>query len=108
MKQKSKRTLTPKLRFPEFLDKPEWVEKSVNAISDVNPNHEGLPDSFVYIDLESVEQGKLVAQKVINREVAPSRAQRLLCKRDVIYQTVRPYQRNNLFFDVEDERDYVA
>lgn len=108
MKKKSKRTLTPKLRFPEFRGEGEWEEKSVNAISDVNPNHEGLPDSFVYIDLESVEQGKFVAEKVINRDGAPSRAQRLLRKRDVIYQTVRPYQRNNLFFDVEDEREYVA
>ncbi len=108
MKQKSKRTLTPKLRFPEFRKEPGWKEKSLNAISDVNPNHEGVPDSFVYIDLESVEQGKLVSQKVINREGAPSRAQRLLRRRDVIYQTVRPYQRNNLFFDVDDERDYVA
>ncbi|MFW6253913.1 MAG: restriction endonuclease subunit S [Chitinivibrionales bacterium] len=108
MKQKSKHAVMPKLRFPEFRNEPGWEEKCVNAISDVNPNHEGLPDSFVYIDLESVEQGKLVAQKVINRESAPSRAQRLLRKRDVIYQTVRPDQRNNLFFDVEDERDYVA
>ena len=108
MKQKGKRTLTPKRRFPEFRDAPGWEEKSINSISDVNPSHDGLPDSFVYIDLESVEQGKLVAQKVINREGAPSRAQRLLSKRDVIYQTVRPYQRNNLFFDVEDELDYVA
>jgi len=108
MKKKSKQTLTPQLRFPKFRKEPGWEEKSVNAISYVNPNHEGLPDSFVYIDLESVEQGKLVAQKVINREGAPSRAQRLLRKQDVIYQTVRPYQRNNLFFDVEDERDYVA
>lgn len=106
--KKSKRRLTPKLRFPEFRKEPGWEEKAVNTISDVNPNHDGLPDSFVYIDLESVEQGKLVAQRVINRKGAPSRAQRLLRKRDVIYQTVRPYQRNNLFFDVEDERDYVA
>ncbi|MEX0706407.1 MAG: restriction endonuclease subunit S [Woeseia sp.] len=108
MKTKNKRTLTPKLRFPEFRDEPEWEEKSVNAISDVNPNHEGLPDSFFYIDLESVEQGELVAQKVIKREEAPSRAQRLLRNRDVIYQTVRPYQRNNFFFSIEDGCDYVA
>ena len=108
MKLKSRNTLTPKLRFPEFRKESGWEEKPVNAISEVNPNNDGLPDSFVYIDLESVEQGKLVAQKFINREGAPSRAQRLLRKQDVIYQTVRPYQRNNLFFDVEDGRDYVA
>lgn len=105
---KGKRTMTPKLRFPEFRDKSEWEQKTVNTISNVNPNNEGLPDSFVYIDLESVEQGKLVSQKVIKREDAPSRAQRVLRQRDVIYQTVRPYQRNNLFFDIEDGRDYVA
>lgn len=108
MQKQSKRTLVPRLRFPEFLDAGEWEEKTLKRICDINPSHDGLPDSFVYIDLESVEQGKLISHRVINREDAPSRAQRLLQKRDVIYQTVRPYQQNNLSLDVEDKRDYVA
>jgi type I restriction enzyme S subunit len=32
---------------------------------------------------------------------APSRAQRLLNKNDILYQTVRPYQKNNLFFNLD-------
>lgn len=108
MKRETKRALTPGLRFPEFRDKPGWGEKAISAISDVNPEHEQLPEAFVYIDLESVESGKLIARKAISRDGAPSRAQRLLQRYDVIYQTVRPYQRNNLFFDIDDGYEYVA
>lgn len=68
MKKKSKRSLTPKLRFPEFRDGPGWVEKALGDVSDVlmckrifasetNPNGEvpfykigtlgGVPDAFI-------------------------------------------------------------
>lgn len=39
---------------------------------------------------------------------APSRAQRLLKKADVIFQTVRPYQQNNYYFLPDDSFKYVA
>jgi type I restriction enzyme S subunit len=46
MKQKSKGTVTPKLRFPEFLDAPGWGEKNgdsiFNQINNRNPAP-GLP-----------------------------------------------------------------
>ena len=67
-----------------------------------------LPEKFVYIDLESVEAGKLLQKKVISRKGAPSRAQRLLNQCDVIFQMVRPYQKNNYFFLPNDELAYVA
>ncbi len=35
MKQNSKRTLTPKLRFPEFRDKVGWVQKPLGDVSEV-------------------------------------------------------------------------
>ncbi len=100
--------LTPKLRFPEFRKSPGWDEKPLDMICEVNPTNDGLPDSFVYIDLESVVGGILTARKTILRAEAPSRAQRLLRQKDVIYQMVRPYQRNNFFFDIDDGDDYVA
>ena len=108
MKPTHKSTLTPKLRFPEFEDAGEWEKKPLKEIAKINPTNEGLPDSFVYIDLESVEAGELKAKAKIAREGAPSRAQRVLERGDIIYQVVRPYQRNNLLCDFKDGDDYVA
>jgi type I restriction enzyme S subunit len=68
-------------------------------VSKINPTNRNLPDSFVYIDLDSVENGILRKENLINLTGAPSRAQRLLEKNDILYQTVRPYQKNNLFFE---------
>jgi type I restriction enzyme S subunit len=94
----------PKLRFPEF--KGEWEMKKLGEITEINPSSKKLPDNFVYIDLESVESGELKKENVINIEDAPSRAQRVLIENDVLFQMVRPYQMNNLFFNITG--DYVA
>ena len=98
----------PRLRFPEFRDLPEWDLQALSSASDVNPKNDGLPERFIYIDLESVKNSVLTERKEISRDAAPSRAQRLLSRKDIIYQTVRPYQRNNFFFDINDEWEYVA
>ncbi|MCY4341246.1 MAG: restriction endonuclease subunit S [Gammaproteobacteria bacterium] len=102
------KALTPKLRFPEFREWPKWDLLTLSSASDVNPKNGGLPKQFIYIDLESVKNGALIERKEISRDAAPSRAQRLLSRKDIIYQTVRPYQRNNLFFDIDDGHEYVA
>jgi len=107
MKDKPK-TLMPKLRFPEFKDGPAWEEKALKDVCEVNPQSNGLPESFVYIDLESVEGGALLSRKRIEQKDAPSRAQRLLNNGDVVFQIVRPYQRNNLFVQFNDGQAYVA
>ena len=98
----------PKLRFPEFQDAKEWKGKRLEQICEVNPSIEKLPKRFVYIDLESVEDGVLLQKKIITLDGAPSRAQRLLKIGDVIFQIVRPYQKNNYFFQPLDDLDYVA
>ncbi len=67
-----------------------------------------MPDSFYYIDLESVVSGTLVKDVVVDRVAAPSRAQRVLQKNDVLFQTVRPYQKNNYFFRTERSIPTVA
>ncbi len=82
--------------------------KKLPAVCDINPSNGELPESFVYIDLESVVAGKLICKKKICREGAPSRAQRTLENSDVIYQMVRPYQRNNFFCEFDDQNSYVA
>jgi len=98
--------LVPKLRFKEFSG--EWEDKRLNNVCDINPKIDSLPNNFIYIDLESVVAGKLLQENEIQKENSPSRAQRLLKKGDVIYQMVRPYQKNNLFFNFENNKDYVA
>ncbi|MCC6922037.1 MAG: restriction endonuclease subunit S [Nitrosomonas sp.] len=108
MREQKKQILLPKLRFPEFREAGEWEEKKLREVCNINPSNEGLPESFVYIDLESVVDGRLTCKKRINRDSAPSRAQRLLTNGDVIYQIVRPYQRNNLFCNFDDQQSYVA
>lgn len=90
--------MRPSLRFPEFKD--EWQEKRLGDICAVNPRSPlVMPDKFYYIDLESVIDGRLTQCKKMKKSDAPSRAQRLLKKEDVLFQTVRPYQKNNLFFN---------
>lgn len=98
----------PALRFPEFKDSGEWKEKMLSQICEINPSTNSLPSKFVYIDLESVEAGQLLRKNIISKEGAPSRAQRLLKKGDVIFQTVRPYQKNNYLFLPNDHLEYVA
>lgn len=84
----------------------EWKKKTIKDIADINPKINQLPEKFIYIDLESVEKGKLRLQKYIELKDAPSRAQRLLAKGDVLFQMVRPYQQNNYYFNLDG--DYVA
>jgi type I restriction enzyme S subunit len=96
----------PQLRFPEFSG--EWEEKKLGEVSFLNPKSDSLPDKFIYIDLDSVESGLLKKKKVIFKNDAPSRAQRVLENFDILYQTVRPYQKNNYFFSLKDSEKYVA
>ena len=85
---------------------PEWHQKRVKEVCEINPKNGCLPENFIYIDLESVEKGILLSNNKINRSNAPSRAQRVLQKRDVLFQSVRPYQQNNLHF--ENNGSFVA
>ena len=75
---------------------------------EINPKTKSLPTEFIYIDLESVESGKLLQENIISRDNAPSRAQRVLTKGDVLFQMVRPYQKNNFYFESELSLSAVA
>lgn len=86
---------------------PDWEEKRLNKVSNINPKAKKLPNSFYYIDLESVNKGILTRKQRVELKNAPSRAQRLLKKGDILFQTVRPYQKNNLHFNIIDD-DFVA
>jgi type I restriction enzyme S subunit len=96
----------PTLRFPEFSG--EWKETTLEDISVINPTNNKISDEFIYIDLESVEKGVLQKQQTFSKKTAPSRAQRVLQKNDILFQCVRPYQKNNYFFEIEDSKQWVA
>ena len=86
----------PEIRFKGFTD--AWEQRKLSEVVTINPKTE-LPDEFKYVDLESVVGTNLLGFQVIQKENAPSRAQRLASYGDVFYQTVRPYQRNNYLFE---------
>lgn len=75
----------------------DWDITTIGKACYVNPNNGEIPNKFLYIDLESVNRGILEKKKYINKKEAPSRAQRLVKKKDVLFQLVRPYQQNNYF-----------
>lgn len=90
-----------RLRFtrPDGSAFPDWEQKRLEEVANVNPTSEELPTKFSYIDLESVTNGVLGEVQEVEKASAPSRAQRILLQGDILFQTVRPYQRNNLYFD---------
>ena len=93
----------PKLRFPEFTD--AWEKCKLGEIATINPKST-LPQTFNYVDLESVVGTEMRSYKIEKLYSAPSRAQRLAKYGDIFYQTVRPYQKNNYLFELDDE-NYV-
>ena len=81
----------------------KWKQFSFGDVVEINPKTPPLPEQFIYIDLECVESGQLKSLNYINKNHAPSRAQRVLCRNDVLFQMVRPYQKNNyLYRDIFD------
>ena len=87
----------PALRFPEFSG--EWEKVLLSSACEINPKTGSLDNQFLYIDLESVVKGSLVKRQIIEKDGAPSRAQRVLKENDILYQCVRPYQLNNYIFE---------
>jgi type I restriction enzyme, S subunit len=108
MSKTNENIFVPKLRFPESVNDEGWRQKQLQDVCEINPKVSVLPDEFVYVDLESVEKGNLLQKKIIKKDEAPSRAQRLLTNNDIAFQTVRPYQKNNYYFKSNDEYEYVA
>ena len=74
----------------------------------MNPKCGKVPNSFYYIDLECVNAGEIKDLRIEIADTAPSRAQRLLALHDILFQTVRPYQKNNYHFKVENDLPTVA
>ena len=108
MDKKNKNPNVPNLRFKKFNN--NWSRTTISKVCVCNPkNEDKLDDEFIYIDLESVEKGVLKSKNIIHLKNAPSRAQRILYKNDILFQSVRPYQRNNYLLNEDDDfLQYVA
>ena len=95
--------VVPEIRFKGFTG--AWEQRKLKELATFNPKAE-IPDTFEYVDLESVSGSEMTYHRTENKRSAPSRAQRVAQKGDLFYQTVRPYQKNNYLFD-KDEYNYV-
>ncbi len=82
-----------------------YEDRKLSEVALINPSST-VPSEFEYVDLESVSGTEMIRHRLERKETAPSRAQRLAKRGDIFYQTVRPYQKNNYFFDM-DEDNYV-
>ena len=99
----TKKSSTPAIRFKGFTD--PWEQRKLGELALFNPKDE-LPQTFEYVDLESVVGTEMLSHRTEAKSSAPSRAQRLAHTGDLFYQTVRPYQRNNYLFEKPDN-NYV-
>ena len=93
----------PEIRFSGFTD--AWEQCKLGELALFNPKDE-LPQTFEYVDLESVVGTEMLSHRTEAKLSAPSRAQRLAHTGDLFYQTVRPYQKNNYLFEKPDN-NYV-
>ena len=82
-----------------------WEQRKLGELALFNPKDE-LPQTFEYVDLESVVGTEMLSHRTEVKSSAPSRAQRLAHTGDLFYQTVRPYQKNNYLFEKTDN-NYV-
>lgn len=100
----------PKLRFKDEQGQnyPAWKAEMLCKCCTINPPSPKLPNTFIYIDLESVKQGRLLAKKIVLAKDAPSRAQRKVILGDVLFQTVRPYQKNNFIVKTPETIPMIA
>ena len=99
----TKKSDAPAIRFKGFSD--AWEQRKLGELALFNPKDE-LPQTFEYVDLESVVGTEMLSHMAEVKSSAPSRAQRLAHTGDLFYQTVRPYQKNNYLFEKPDN-NYV-
>lgn len=89
------------------MDSLIWKTVKIKDIAKINPDSispKTPQDTLInYIDLESVKKGKILAIKEMQLSDAPSRAKRVVKSGDVLFSTVRPYQKN--FTIIENEQD---
>jgi Restriction endonuclease S subunits len=83
----------------------EWKKLGEVCLPTENIKWNENKDKYHYIDLTSVsrETHKIIETTIINAETAPSRAQKIIKKGDVIFATTRPTLKR--FAIIEDQFD---
>lgn len=74
-----------------------WPEVSVNLFAKINPDSitKNFKHSVInYLDTGSLTKGYVEGYQEFSLNVAPSRAQRLVQDKDIVYSVVRPNQRH--------------
>ena len=80
-------------RIPKEWEVTQLIELAEINRDSIDPARKSPNDKFLYIDIDSVENGTGVisnAKEIIGKD-APSRARRLIHYNDVLMSTVRPY-----------------
>ena len=81
MSRDKTKAVTPRLRFPEFRDAGPWEVKRLGDVCEINLTIRPLPlGTFVRIDLDISEDGKLIQRKVISQNDAQAEHQRVSLK----------------------------
>ncbi|MDD9962051.1 MAG: restriction endonuclease subunit S [Gammaproteobacteria bacterium] len=106
------------LRFPGYQHikvvdgVPEgWCRGKLGDVVETNAESyraEGLPEEINYIDISSVERGRIVSRKRLSAGRAPSRARRKVSDGNIIWSNVRPNLRAYALVLEPDEVDVVS
>lgn len=78
----------------------EWSETLLSDVAVVNEatiDREYPNDVIEYIDIASVEKGRIVTKQVLKLSEAPSRAKRIVRDKDILISTVRPNLKHYCF-----------
>lgn len=89
-------------------DFPEWEKKKINDVAYLNPKTGTIPNEFYYMDLGGVDRGSWRDKKVVLKEEAPSRAQRIAMLGDCFFQSVRPLNMGHYLLKNKLDKPVVA
>ncbi|MCC4799631.1 restriction endonuclease subunit S [Enterovibrio norvegicus] len=95
--------------FPDAFEESElgwvpkgWVVSTVSDIAHINSkswSKKSAPEAVEYVDLSNAKNGVILDTDIYLFEEAPSRARRILNKKDTIFGLVRPANRSFAFVD---------
>ena len=100
-----KAAFTGKLTEEWRSQQTDFAKYKLQAISlhvnKINSNCKNENSEFLYIDISSIDNlgNKVANHKIYNWETAPSRAQQIISKDDILFSTVRTYLKNIAYVD---------
>ncbi len=91
-----------------------WVWTKLGEVTEkaqkVDRKNKSSDDSFLYIDIGSIDNttNKIIGHKEYKWSEAPSRAQQIIKKGDVLFSTVRTYLKNIAMVDREEYENQIC